>query len=358
MQLAGRRYLTIAILLLALWITQSFLIPLAWAVVLAITFWPVYSRASARLKRPWVMPLLFTAATAVVLMIPLFVAAIEAARDSKVALAWWARSQQTGISPPEWLDGIPIVGRNIAAFWLDQVGTPEAARGFLGNFNAGAVFSFTGVVGAQMARTSMLLLVTLLTLYALLRHGERIGSHSKALAAHLLGGFGAQFTDRLVTAVRGTVAGTVLVALGEGTLIGIGYAVAVVPRAFLFAILTIGFAMLPFGAWVIFTIAAGVLVLQGAVLAGTILFAASVGIMLIGDNFVQPALIGNSARLPFLLAFVGTFGGLEILGLVGLFLGPVVMAILILVWQEAMNPGTSRAHLQHDGLSLKEGDLS
>ncbi|QGN55510.1 AI-2E family transporter [Novosphingobium sp. Gsoil 351] len=146
----------------------------------------------------------------------------------------------------------------------------------------------------------------------------------------------------------GTVAGTVLVALGEGTLIGIGYALAGVPRAFLFAVLTVGFAMLPFGAWAIFTVATVVLLLQGAVAAGAILFAAAVGIMLIGDNFVQPALIGNSVRLPFLLAFVGTFGGLETLGLVGLFLGPVVMAILILVWQEAMAPGAAEPLLPPD----------
>jgi predicted PurR-regulated permease PerM len=334
---ATRRYLTIGIVLFSLWIIQSFLIPVAWAAVLAITVWPLYSRAAARVRYRWLPPLLATIGTAVVLMLPLSVLGVEAAQDSQVALAWLANAQQTGVSPPAWLDHFPLVGGRVSAFWQTQAGTPEAARNLFSGLDAGALFSLTGVIGAQLARGSMLIFVTLLALFALLRHGERLGSHSTALAAHLLGGFGARFTGRLISAVRGTVAGTVLVALGEGALIGMGYVAAGVPRAFLFAILTVAFAMLPFGAWVVFTIASAVLIAQGAVLAGAILFAFSVIVMLVGDNFVQPALVGNSVRLPFFLAFVGTFGGLETLGLVGLFLGPVVMATLLLVWHEAMD---------------------
>jgi predicted PurR-regulated permease PerM len=341
---ATRRYLTIAVVVLSLWITQSFLIPLAWATVLAITVWPLYSRASAAARYRWLPPLLATLATALLLMLPLSVAGMEAAQDSKVALEWLAKAQQTGVSPPAWLDDFPLVGGKLAHLWQTHAGTPEAARSLFSGLDAGSLFSLTGVIGAQVARGSMLIFVTLLALYALLRHGERLGSHSTALAAHLLGGFGSRFTDRLISAVRGTVAGTVLVAFGEGALIGLGYVAAGVPRAFLFAILTIAFAMLPFGAWVVFTVAAGVLIAQGAVLAAAILFAFSVVVMMVGDNFVQPALVGNSVRLPFLLAFVGTFGGLETLGLVGLFLGPVVMATLLLVWHEAMDKPDGAGH--------------
>ncbi|MEA3011259.1 MAG: hypothetical protein QOJ91_2951 [Sphingomonadales bacterium] len=334
---ATRRYLTIAVVLLSLWITQSFLIPLAWATVLAITVWPLYSRASARLRPRWVAPLLATLGTALLLMLPLSVAGVEAAQDGRLALAWIAKAQQTGLAPPAWLEHFPLVGGRLSNLWQTHAGTAQAARSLFSGVDAGAIFSLTGVIGAQLARGSMLVLVTLLAFYALLRHGARLGSHSNALAARLLGDFGSRFTDRLVSAVRGTVAGTVLVALGEGALIGLGYAAAGVPRAFLFAILTVTFAMLPFGAWLVFTVATGVLIAQGAVLAAAILFAFSVVVMLVGDNFVQPALVGNSVRLPFLLAFVGTFGGLETLGLVGLFLGPVLMATLLLVWHEAMD---------------------
>ena len=139
--------------------------------------------------------------------------------------------------------------------------------------------------------------------------------------------------------------GTVLVAIGEGTLIGIGYWVAGVPRPVLFTVATIAFALLPFGAWAAFGIAALVLIVQGHVIAALALFAFGAAVMLIGDNLVQPALIGNSVELPFLWVFVATFGGLQTFGLVGLFVGPAVMAALFLVWKEWLGldaPGRRR----------------
>jgi predicted PurR-regulated permease PerM len=125
----------------------------------------------------------------------------------------------------------------------------------------------------------------------------------------------------------------------EGVLIGLGYVLAGVPNPLLFALLTAAFAMIPFGAWFAFTAAALVLLVQG----GSLLVAASVfgfgaAVLLIGDNFIWPALAGNMARLPFLLALVGIFGGLQAFGLIGLFIGPVIMAAVLVVWREWINP--------------------
>ena len=93
--------------------------------------------------------------------------------------------------------------------------------------------------------------------------------------------------------------------------------------------------MIPFGAWVVFTGAALVLVSgDGSGLAAAGVFSWGVIVMLAGDHFVWPILVGGSARLPFLLAFVGIFGGLAAFGLIGLFLGPVIMAALLTVWRE------------------------
>ncbi len=88
-----------------------------------------------------------------------------------------------------------------------------------------------------------------------------------------------------------------------------------------------------------------ILILQGQALTGTLLFGYGSAIMLTGDNLVQPALIGNSIRLPFLWTFVGIFGGMSSFGLVGLFIGPAVMAALFLVWSEwqGLEPPRGRA---------------
>jgi predicted PurR-regulated permease PerM len=344
---AARRALMVVVLLVSLWVARSFLIPLAWAAVLAITLWPLQGRVAGRLGGPaWLAPALFTAATAIVLILPLVFLAVEAARDSGIVLEWLTAARQHGLPTPEWVQHLPLVGQRAAGWWEASLGTPEAANATLGQLNAGALFSMTGTIGAQMARDSMLFFVTLLGLYGLLRHGATLGAQLTALSDRLWGDLGARIADRLVHAMRGTVAGTVLIALAEGCLIGAGYLIAGVPRPFLFTILTIAFAMLPFGAWLMFTIASAVLIAQGFMLAAALLFAFSVTVMLIGDNLAQPALIGNAIRLPFLLAFLGTFGGIETFGLVGLFLGPVIMAMLLMLWHEAMDgtvPGPTRA---------------
>lgn len=334
----ARRLLMIGVVLLSLWVMRSFLVPLALAAVLAITLWPLHGRVARRIGGPaWLTPALFTLATALVLMVPLVFLAVEAARDSGTVLEWLNAARQHGLPTPEWVQRLPLVGGDAAQWWRDNLGTPQAASVTLGRINAGGLFSVTGSIGAQAARESMLFFVTLLGVYGLLRHGARLATELATLSARLWGELGARLADRLVHATRGTVAGTVLVAVAEGCLIGVGYLIAGVPRPFLFTILTIAFAMLPFGAWLMFTIASLVLVAQGATLAAALLFGFGVAVMLVGDNVVQPALVGNSIRLPFLLAFVGTFGGIEAFGLVGLFLGPVIMAMLLMLWHEAMD---------------------
>lgn len=345
---AARRILMAAVLLVSLWVARSFLIPLAWAAVLAITLWPLQGRVARRLGGPaWLAPTLFTAATAIVLIVPLVFLAVEAARDSGVVLEWLTAARQHGLPTPEWVQHLPLVGERAAGWWQSSLGTPQAANAILGQLNAGGLFSITGAIGAQMARDSLLFFVTLLGLYGLLRHGVTLAAQLAALSDRLWGDLGARLIERMVQAMRGTVAGTVLIALGEGCLIGAGYMIAGVPRPFLFTILTIAFAMLPFGAWLMFTIASAVLIAQGFMLAAALLFVFSVTVMLIGDNLAQPALIGNAIRLPFLLAFLGTFGGIEAFGLVGLFLGPVIMAMLLMLWHEAMDgepePARTRA---------------
>jgi predicted PurR-regulated permease PerM len=125
------------------------------------------------------------------------------------------------------------------------------------------------------------------------------------------------------------------VAVAEGVLIGIAYVIAGVPNALLFALLTMAFAMVPFGAWAAFTLAALALLVQGASFwVAAAVFGWGAAVMLVGDNFVWPALVGGTARLPFLLALIGIFGGLQVFGLVGLFVGPVIMAAALIVWRE------------------------
>jgi predicted PurR-regulated permease PerM len=338
--------LVLAILLFATWIALAFLIPLAWAAILAIAEWPLYRRAISRFPGYDVLlAMLFALATALIVLIPLSVAAVSMAQESQAALDWVRHVQQSGIAPPLWLSSVPLVGPRAADYWQQHVGTPQAANALFGSVSASSVFAWTRSIGGEVAREMGLFLITLVALVSLLSHGKRIGTDAAVAAARTFGPFGGEFLERMIAAVRGTVNGTVLVSFGEGAIIGIGYVAAGVPQPLLFTLFTMLLALVPFGAWLAFGFASLILIGGGQLLAGGLLFAFGVTVMTVGDNVVQPAVIGGAVKLPFLLALIGAFGGLAEMGLVGLFIGPVVMAALLLVWREWIRPNVEQGDI-------------
>lgn len=334
-----QRWLTFLIIALAIYLARSFLTPIAWAAVLAVALWPLYARAVGRTPgRKGLIAVGFALATALLVMVPIAIVAASAVQESQAATQWATQVQQTGIAAPAWLGGVPLIGSRALVFWQQHIGSPRAAGELLSGINAGAVFGYTRSIGAQVANGVVLFLITLVILVAMLAKGDELAAELDRVSYRSLGEFGRRFAQRLADAVRGTVVGTVLVAVGEGTLIGIGYWVAGVPRPLLFAVLTVFVATLPFGAWFAFTIATLILVVQGHLLAAALLFGFSIAVMFIGDNVIQPAIIGSSVKLPFVMALLGTFGGLETFGLVGLFIGPAIMSALLLAWQQWADP--------------------
>ena len=159
-------------------------------------------------------------------------------------------------------------------------------------------------------------------------------SDIEALTLRLVGPQGRRVGLQMVLAVRGTVNGLVLVGMAEGLLLGLAYGFFGVPHAALFGGATAVLAMIPFGAPLIYTVAALVLLAQSGVLPAAILFGLGCVIVFIADHFVRPVLIGGAVKLPFLWVLLGILGGLEGFGLVGLFLGPTVLAALIALWRE------------------------
>ena len=332
-------WLVFAVLLVAAWVASAFLFPIAWAAILAIAEWPLYRRAVSRFPgHDGLIAVGFAFATALIVLIPLSLAAVSMAQESQATLDWLHRAQQFGIKPPLWLSTIPVVGARGAAYWQQHIGTPQAANELLGSMSASSVFDWTRSIGGEVARELGLFLVTLIALAALLSRGKRIGTDAAAAAAETFGPFGGEFLERMIAAVRGTVNGTVIVSFAEGLIIGAGYFVMGVPQPLLFTVFTMLLAMVPFGAWLAFGVGSLILIGDGHALSGGLLFAFGATVMTVGDNVVQPAVIGSSVKLPFLLALIGAFGGLAEMGVVGLFVGPVVMAALLLVWREWIRP--------------------
>lgn len=339
---AARTALAVALVAAALWTAREFLPALVWAAMLAITLWPLYGKAAEHVSGgpSGASAFLFTLAVAVVVFLPIALVTYEIAQQSDVLSSWIAQSQKGGIPVPDWVAGLPVAADAITQWWRENLTRPESAAAWLQNVHAEALAK---TFGGQLLQRGFMLFVALIALFVILRRADLVARQLLTTADRILGEPGEGLVEKTVDAIRGSVNGTVVVAVSEGLLIGAGYLLAGVPNPALFIVLTIAFAMVPFGAWAAFTAAAVTLVAGGgSEVAAAAVFCWGAVVMLSGDHFVWPLLVGGAARLPFLFAFVGIFGGLASFGLIGLFLGPVIMAAVLTIWREWVMRGNAR----------------
>jgi predicted PurR-regulated permease PerM len=333
-RLAARVTLAVVLTVAAIWTSHDFLSALIWAAMLAIALWPIYETAA---RKTFGAPstgsaFLFTALVAILICLPLGLVAYEIGQQSAVLGSLIAQWRKNGLPAPDWIAHLPVAADAATHWWRENLAKPETASAWLQKLNAENVLQ---AVGGQLLNRSFMLFVSLVILFFLLRSGNLIARQLLATAERIFGDPGEGLVEKTVVAIRGTVSGTVIVALAEGLAIGAGYLIAGVPDPVLFVILTTAFAMLPFGAWLAFTAAAAALLATGGsgIAAGGV-FAWGALVMVAGDHFIWPTLVGGTARLPFVFAFIGIFGGLASFGLMGLFLGPVIMAAFLTIWRE------------------------
>jgi predicted PurR-regulated permease PerM len=334
-QRVARTALIVTVVALALWILWRFLPALAWAAVLAIATWPLRQWLARRGMGKTAIAALLTLVLAIVLVLPLIRLGVQAARDSGAIVHWVDDVRQHGLGTPGWLSHLPYVGGSAAAWWQDNLAQPGAARALLGRAETSGFVGFTRTLGIELANRLALLVFTVLTLFFLYRDGPSVTDEAERIARRLFGPPGSHLGKDAVAAVRGTVNGLVLVGLGEGVLLGIGYAFAGLSHAVLLGLVTAVLAMVPFGAPIVYVACALYLLASSQTAAAIALLVFGTIVVFIADHFVRPILIGSSTRLPFLWVLLGIFGGLESFGLIGLFLGPAIISVLIAIWREA-----------------------
>jgi predicted PurR-regulated permease PerM len=339
-----RAAIAILVVLLAAWVARDFLVALTWAVVIAITAWPIYARFQSLVfggRSPVLAPLLFTLMTGLVLLVPIGLAVHQIAQGSDAFARSLNQLQESGLPVPAWLAELPIAGKYLDLWWRANLSNPEVLVEWLRGVNTENITAWTGTLGGALLHRLFLFLITLVALFLVLRDGAWLADHALATVGRLLGDPGERLVSKIADAIRATVNGTVAAAILKGAIIGIGYVLSGVPHPLLFTVLTMTLAMVPLGAWLALAAAALILpVHDGSWLVAAGLFSFGAATLLIGENVIQPALIGGAARLPFLLVLIGILGGMQSFGLLGLFLGPVIMAALLTIWREWIEVGS------------------
>ncbi len=336
-QKLARVTLAAALIGLGGWTLHSYLPALAWAGVLAIATWPLYQRVQRRWpprRRNVLVPALFTAAVALLFIGPMALVVAQLSNEAHNAAVWVHQARTSGIPVPDWLKRVPFASEQATGWWKANLADPHASADLLERMDRGRLVTVSQRLGTVVLHRAVVFGFTLLTLFFLFRDGSDLTKQMLAVSRRAFGSSGERIGRQIVASVRGTVDGLVLVGLGEGILLGIAYGIAGVPHSALLGALSAIAAMVPFGAPLVFGVAALLLFVKGATTAAVALLVFGLAVTFIADHAIRPVLIGGATRLPFLWVLLGILGGVETWGLLGLFLGPAIMAALILLWRE------------------------
>ena len=313
----------------------EFIPALVWALVFAIAVWPMFDRVARRWpkQRREILPALFILGILLIFVIPITMVALPAAGDAHSVAAWVQQVRASGLAPPPFLQNLPY-GAKLTSLWQAKLGHPGDISGIASSAMQGGLLQFGRHVGAEAIHRVVLLGFMLLALFFLLRDADRVVEQLRVGARRALGPAGEDVGRQMILSIKGTVNGLVLVGLGEGLILGVAFWIAGVPHPTLFGLLTAFVAMVPFGAGVAIAAAALVLLVINKLVAAVVIVAIGLTVTFVADHFVRPVLIGGATKLPFIWVLLGILGGVGAWGLVGLFVGPAILAALILLWRE------------------------
>jgi predicted PurR-regulated permease PerM len=333
-----RRLLTAAALallvLLGFRVMEPFIVPLVWAGILAYVTWPGYTRALRLCRgRSVAAALLMTALVTLAVIVPLAWLAVVLRVEMVRAFHEVQGLLSGGVQLPSLLLKIPWLGDELQDLTTRAAQDPHALGGELKAITDHSFDQIAHVIGG-IGRNVIKLLLSVLSLFFLYRGGVRLAGQMAQALEQLLGSRAHDYLEHIGQTVKAVVYGLVLAALVQGVLVGLGYWLAGVGAPVFLAALTTVCGLIPFAAPAIWIGIVLWLFVKGSTVAGVALFIWGALVMSWTDHMVRPFLISREAEIPFLVVIFGGVGGLAAFGLVGLFVGPVILAVLLAIWRE------------------------
>lgn len=321
-------------------IVRPFFPAVLWAIIFAISSWPLFTRIEKRLGgRQGAAASIVTLVFVVFFLLPLGFAGMKLAEETARAMGAVTMTLQRGVPPlPAWVGKLPLIGDRLAAWWPNIAAElPDVAanvKQYLGTL-APNIWGPEASVGS----TTGLILLGLLMLYCFLREGHAIAASLERMVAQLGGEKGVRLLRLAAATMSSVVYGILGAAIIQGVLAAAGFWVAGVPNWLLLSIVvfalavitlgTTGLVLFPVAGWLFYTGSTGwgVFMIVWAVLVGTV------------DNYIRPAVISRTAHLPFIVVFLGMLGGVAKGGFLGMFIGATVLGVFYTLLKEWSTSG-------------------
>ncbi len=316
-------------------VLRPFLTAVIWAVVLAATTWPLYVRVKAWLGgRAGAAAAAMTLLIAVVVVMPFVIVGVTLA-DNFDRMAEFAKRfiDEGPPDPPAWVAGLPLVGDRLQAYWGDLAhDTPRMMAELKKLFEPAKAALASG--GANVAQGLLQLTVSVLIAFFFFRDGDAATQRLLAAVERIAPNRGPRLLDVAAGTTRGVVYGILGTAIAQGVLNAVGLWIVGIGAAPLLGLVTFFLSPVPVGPPLIWIPAGAWLLSQGHTGAGIFMLLWGALVVSSIDNVLNPLIISRGSNLPFILVMLGILGGVVAFGFIGVFLGPVVLAIGLALLKE------------------------
>jgi predicted PurR-regulated permease PerM len=333
---------------IGVWVVLSpFFTSIVWACTLAYVSWPAYIWLSNKLGgRDTVAACLMTLIIAAAAITPLLW--LFTALKVEIGIASTALSSKIAngtLLLPKFIADLPIVGSDISTWFSNSLANPTELKSEIHNLLLNADQKLIDVIGG-IGRNFAKMGFALIALFFAYKGGFNFMTESERILESMLGIRARSYFQAAGDATRGVVYGIVFTAIAQGVVAGLGYWMVGLEAPMMLAAITTLFAMVPFATPIFWGSIGLWLLLTGNTIAGIELLLWGTFAISWVDNIVRPVILAKNVKIPFILAFFGVLGGLSAFGFIGLFLGPVILAVAFAVWQEWLETHPDR-HAHH-----------
>jgi predicted PurR-regulated permease PerM len=355
-RLAPGSFYRALIIVLAIWVLHSFLESMLAACVTAVASWPLYTRFAngmpVRMRRS-ATPLIFTCLMILFVLAPMVFAVGALLGEAHTLILEIAAADQRGISLPLWLENVPLVGPWAMARWQSELAHPGTLMLWAQRTDPVLLLGWAQALGLFTAHHAIIIGFAILLLFFLYQEGEVLAQGCRRVLRQRLGAGVEHYIGLGTRAVRASVNSMLVVGLFDGLATAAAFTLAGVPQAAVWAAITAALALVPFLGYVAVIALALHLAIKGAAAAAFVTLVLGCAILLAGDKVVRPAVARGGVGLPFVWVLMGCLGGFEVLGLVGVVVGPVVLTLARELWAQRVRD-VAAATGETDGASLAE----
>lgn len=316
-------------------VLKYFIVPVLWAAIIAYITWPLYHSVQKLCgPRPTLSATLMISMVVLVVGIPLTFAIFMLQHEGRNLFYELQKQVFSGhLDVPQFIRDLPIIGKEVTRT-LKEINTDpnSIVQNVSGWFQSH--LNYGRLVLSEISKNIFKLCFAVMSLFFFYRDGQTILNQVSKALEMVIGPRIHHYLDTISETTRAVVYGVGLTAIAQALLAGLSYFVAGVPNPMVLTIVTFIFALIPFGPPVAYSAVSLWLFSQGQTIEAIGVMAWGVCVVSTADNVIRPLVISGATQIPFLLIMFGVLGGLASFGMVGLFVGPVILAVLLAIWRE------------------------